>query len=76
MASAPLEDRVAALEAEVARLRANVEGEKQTAPDWLDRIWGSFANDPLHEEAMRLGREWRESSRPRPGKPRKQPKRW
>ena len=71
MASAPLEDRVAASRAEVARLKAKVEGEPQTSPDWLDKVWGSFANDPLYEEAMRLGREWRESSRPKPRKRRK-----
>jgi hypothetical protein len=68
MASVPLEDRVAALEAEVARLKAKVEGEPRTSADWLDKVWASFADDPLYEEAMRLGREWRESSRPKPQK--------
>lgn len=67
-----LEERVAALEAEMARLKARVnEPQKETAKDWLDVIWGSFANDPMHEEAMRLGREWRESFRPKPQKRRK-----
>jgi hypothetical protein len=75
MASMPLEARVAALEKEVARLRAKVEGEDQTAPDWLDRVWGSFANDPIYEQAMRLGREWRESFRPKPRKPKKRKQR-
>jgi hypothetical protein len=71
MASAPLEDRVTALEREVARLKARVEGTGQTTEDWLDKMWGSFANDPAFEEAMRLGREWRESFRPKPRKRRK-----
>lgn len=71
MASAPLEDRVAALEAEVARLKAKVDGKTQAGEDWLDTMWGAFANDPAFEEATRLGREWRESFRP---KPRKRPK--
>jgi hypothetical protein len=71
MATAPsLEARVAALEAEVARLKAKVEGSSTTAADWLDRVWGAFANDPIYEEAMRLGRVYRESLRPKP-KPRK-----
>ncbi len=64
-----LEERVAALEAEVARLKARVnEPEKKTAKDWLEKVYGSFANDPLYEEAMRIGREWRESFRPKPRK--------
>jgi hypothetical protein len=33
--------------------------------DWLDDIYGAFANDPDFEEAMRLGREYRESLRPK-----------
>jgi hypothetical protein len=71
--AASLEERVAALEAEVARLKATrVEtSPRQTTEDWLDKAWGAFANDPAFEEAMRLGREWRESFRPKPRKRRK-----
>ena len=32
---------------------------------WWEEISGSFANDPAFDEAMRLGREWRESFRPK-----------
>jgi len=36
-----------------------------TAPSKPKRGWkaivGAFADDPLYDEAMRLGREWRES---------------
>ncbi len=72
MSGQALEKRVAALEAEVARLREKLEGKGHaTSKDWLDKIYGSFANDPMYEEAMRLGREWRESFRPKPKKPRK-----
>lgn len=71
MAAVRLKDRVAALEAAVAQLKAKVEaGEKPTEP-WWDRIAGTFANDPAYEEAMRLGREWREAFRPKPRKGRK-----
>jgi hypothetical protein len=52
-----LADRVAALQAEVARLRVKIESPGKTTKDWLDTICGSFANDPMYEEAMRLGRE-------------------
>ena len=57
-----LEKRVAALEAEVARLKQKLEGNSKS---WTDEITGIFANDPAFEEAMRLGREYRESLRPK-----------
>ena len=66
-----LKDRVAALEAEVARLKAQVEGPKGSQQDGWEAMWGVFANDPAFEEAMRLGREYRESLRPRRRQPRK-----
>jgi hypothetical protein len=59
------------LEEEVARLKARLDDSAKPAADWLDVVWGSFAHDPLYEEAMRLGREWRESFRPKPRKGRK-----
>jgi hypothetical protein len=62
-----LEDRVAALEAEVAKLKAILQGTHGTADPW-EKLWGAFANDPVYEEAMRLGREYRESLRPKPRK--------
>ncbi len=73
MATVSLEDRVSALEADVARLKARVEGAKASGDPWTDVVWGSFANDPAFEEAVRLGREYRESLRPKPKsrKPRK-----
>ena len=30
-----------------------------------DVVWGAFAGDPIFLEAMKLGREYRESLRPR-----------
>ncbi|HEV3255817.1 MAG TPA: hypothetical protein VG013_02950 [Gemmataceae bacterium] len=71
MATVSLKDRVAALEAEVARLRAKVEGAADASVPWWDKIAGTFAGDAIYEEAMRLGREWRESFRPKPRKRRK-----
>lgn len=61
MAKAKLEERVAALEAEVARLKEKLETPANSSKPWWEQIQGSFANDPIYEEAMRLGRQYRES---------------
>ena len=71
MVAASLQQRVAALEAEVARLKARIEAKEQPADPWLQTVWGAFADDPAFEEAMRLGREYRESLRPKRLKRRK-----
>ena len=63
-ATIKLESRVAALEAEVGRLKEQLGKPPGSQGDWLDEIYGVFANDPIYEEAMRLGREYRESLRP------------
>ena len=62
MAIITLEDRVSILETEVARLKEQLAAEKpQNAPPWWEWIYGTFANSPEYEEAMRLGRAYRES---------------
>ena len=65
MGSPKIAVRVAVLEAEVKRLRKQVEKTAPPQRDWLDEVYGAFAGDPDFEEAMRLGREYRESLRPR-----------
>lgn len=62
MTNIELEKRIAVLEAEVATLKRKVEkkDEKNEIPWWKQRI-GVFADDPIYDEAMRLGREYRES---------------
>ncbi len=74
MPSVPLKDRVAALEAEVAQLRACLHNRNHSSDDWLPKISGTFANDPDFVEAMKLGREWRESFRPKPPRRRRKKK--
>lgn len=66
MAETSLEERLAALEVEVAQLKQRLEGEQPPdAVPWWKKIVGTFANDPEYDEAMRLGREYRESFRPK-----------
>jgi hypothetical protein len=72
MASTDLEKRVTALEDEVAKLKVKLETPGSEGLPWWKQIAGIFADDPAFEEAMRLGREWRESFRPKP--PRKKRK--
>ena len=62
--SVNLEQRVAALEKQIARLRR----QGVTAPAgraWLGDLYGKFANDTIFEKAMKLGRKYRRSLRPR-----------
>jgi hypothetical protein len=66
MATRSLEERVAALEAEAAELKQSVGATSETHKPWWEKIWGTSKDDPHYEEAMRLGREYRESLRPKP----------
>jgi hypothetical protein len=60
--SEKLEDRVAFLEAEVASLKNKIESGSLSKP-WWEKIAGTFADNPTYDEAMKLGREYRESLR-------------
>jgi hypothetical protein len=71
MTKVQLERRVHALEAQIAWLKAELEEVRGPQIPWWEKISGSFANDPEFEEAMRLGREWRESFRPKKRSPKK-----
>jgi hypothetical protein len=62
MSNTELEARLIALETEVARLKAQRQTSVETP--WWEEILGSFANDPAYDEAMQLGRQYRESLRP------------
>ncbi len=68
MTASDLEKRVAALEAEVAALKAETTKSAAKQRPWWEEIAGTFADYPAFEEAMRLGREWRDSFKPKPPK--------
>ncbi len=64
MTNIEIEKRIAVLETEVALLKSKAEKKGDTTElPWWKQIIGTFANDPAHEEAMRLGREYRLSQR-------------
>ena len=74
MTKVQLERRIYALEEQVARLKAELEEVQGPQVPWWQKISGSFADDPDFKEAMRLGREWRESFRPKKRSPKKKPR--
>ena len=75
MATTSLAERARALERQMGELRSGTYPSEETR-DWLNRVSGMFADDPVFDEAMRLGREYRESLQPKPkGNVRSDPKR-
>ncbi len=71
----PLEERVKALEEEIARLKARIETTDRSEDPWKRDVDGAFANDPAFVEAMRLGRAYREAQKPKARKSRQRSKR-
>lgn len=61
MATSTLEERVALLEQEVLQLKRQVQ---PSAGVWWDQISGVFADVPAFDEAVDLGRRYREAQRP------------
>jgi hypothetical protein len=70
MSGESIEKRVAALEAEVSELKKLV---KKDAEPWWQKIIGTFRDDPYYERAMKYGRQYRESLRPKPRKKKRKP---
>ena len=59
-----LEQRVTDLEAEVRNLKRQVDQLAAVQP-WWEQIIGTFEDDPIYDEAMKLGRHYRQSLRPK-----------
>ncbi len=64
MSTPTLEERVTALEAKLEQIQQKKQGSEVEEPRGWRRIVGRFANMPGFEEAVQLGREWRESYGP------------
>jgi hypothetical protein len=59
--SISLEQRLAAVEAAIAELK---EQKTNSSPNWLEKITGSFKDDPIFDEVLAYGREFRHADRP------------
>lgn len=62
MTNAELEKRIAILEREVALLKEKADEKNDQETPWYKQI-PKFGGNPAYEEAMKLGREYRESQR-------------
>jgi len=60
MSSRKLEQRVTALEQEVAEIKSQINHLSPSGP-WWERIAGTFQDDAVYEKAMKLGRAYRRS---------------
>ncbi len=72
MSIAEMEKRLTAVEQKLDALQTHATGSTAGHPiQSLQRIHATFENDDAFQEAMRLGRQWRqsESKPPRSGKP-------
>jgi hypothetical protein len=59
-----MEERVKSLEQEVAGMKAILNRSASVKSDWESTVGAPFESDPLFKEALRLGREYRESQPP------------
>ncbi len=64
MGAISVEERLSAVEQELERLKIlfQVDKPQSIEPQWK-QIIGVFKDDPMFDEAERLGREWRDSQR-------------
>jgi len=63
-----LEERVTHVEEDLAQLKSQVQ-RLRPVQGWIDRITGSFKDDPDFEEILRLGQEIRCADRLNPDGP-------
>ena len=62
MTNTEIEKRLEIVEAEIAVLKSKVEQKSDSEKPWYKQI-PKFGGNPAYEEAMRLGREYREAQR-------------
>jgi hypothetical protein len=57
----PIEKRLDKLESEMAQIKLIVAEKNTPLTPWWEEITGIFADDPVFEEAMKIGRKYRQS---------------
>ena len=61
-----VEERLTTVEKELVQIKQQLATDKPETPlPWWEQIFGTFANSEAYDDAMRLGREYRESLRPK-----------
>ena len=61
MATFNIESRLTQLENEVAKLKQQSPSRVDQTP-WWEQILGTFADDPVYDEAMQLGQHYRQAN--------------
>jgi len=61
MSPSKIEERLSKLEAEVMQLKLSLPSSANVIEPWWEKIVGVFADDPSFEEAIAIGREYRQS---------------
>jgi phage-related minor tail protein len=61
MSPSKVEERLSKLEAEVTQLKRSILNSADAIKPWWESIVGVFADDPSFEEAIAIGREYRQS---------------
>jgi len=61
MSPSKVEERLSKLEAEVTQLKFSLLNSADTVKPWWENIVGVFADDSSFEEAIAIGREYRQS---------------
>jgi hypothetical protein len=61
MSPSKVEERLSKLEAEVTQLKRSLLKTTNTVKPWWEDIVGVFADDPSFEEAITIGREYRQT---------------
>ncbi len=63
MSQGTVEQRLDAVESAVADLRTRLE-QVASPPSWIERVTGSFKDEPAFDEVLDLGRALRQADRP------------
>ena len=63
VANPSLEERLSPIEADIRDLRRRLDS-RGPASNWLERVVGSFENEPAFEEVLEYGRGIRQADRP------------